>query len=159
MKTRFLIALTVLAIAFALPTFAQLKDTVDPQIAQQIRALAMKYDEAFNRQDPTAVAALYTEDAVYVAHHGTFHGRQAIEKGYANYFQHWHSINHVSTVDRVIEVGINVRAFGTWSSAFQDTNGALRKDGGHYRWLLVRKGDTWEIHTNTNRSSNFNATN
>jgi hypothetical protein len=83
----------------------------------------------------------------------------AIEKTYANYFQHWHSTNHVSTVDRVIAVGIDVRAFGTWSSAFQDTNGAPRKDRGHYRWLLVSKGDTWEIRTNTNRSSDFNATN
>jgi uncharacterized protein (TIGR02246 family) len=159
MKTRFPIALALLAIGFASPTFAQQKDTVDPKIAQQIRALAMKYDDAMNRHDAAAVAALYTEDAVYVAHHGTFHGRQAIEETYANYFQHWHSINHVSTVDRVIAVGNDVRVFGTWSSTFQDTNGAPKKDGGHYRWLLVRKGDTWEIHTNTNRSSNLNATN
>jgi uncharacterized protein (TIGR02246 family) len=159
MKTGFLIALAVLAIGFASPTFSQQEDTVDPKTAQEIRSLAMKYDEAFKKQDPAAVAALYTEDAVYVAHHGTFHGRQAIEKTYANYFQHWHSINHVSTVDRVIAVGIEVRAFGTWSSTFQDTNGAPRKARGRYRWLLVRKGDTWEIRTNTNRSSNFNATN
>jgi uncharacterized protein (TIGR02246 family) len=159
MKIRFLLALVGLAIGFAAPALAQLKDTVDPKTAQEIRALAMKYDAAFNNNDAAAVAALYTEDAVYVAHHGTFHGRQAIEKTYANYFQHWHSINHVSTVDRVIADGIDVRAFGTWSSTFQDTNGAPRKDRGHYRWLLVRKGDTWEIRTNTNRSSNFNATN
>jgi uncharacterized protein (TIGR02246 family) len=158
-KICFLLALVGLALGFAFPTFAQLKDTVDPKTAQEIRALAMKYDAALNKQDPAAVAALYAEDAVYVAQHGTFHGRQAIEKTYANYFQHWHSINHVSTVDRVIADGIDVRAFGTWSSTFQDTNGAPRKDRGHYRWLLVRKGDTWEIRTNTNRSSNFNATN
>jgi uncharacterized protein (TIGR02246 family) len=136
-------------------TFAQQANAVDPRTAQEIRALAMKYDEAINKQDPAAVAALYTENAVYVAHHGTFHGRQAIEKTYADYFQHWHSINHVSTVDRVIAVGIDVRALGTWSSAFQDTNGVPRKDRGHYRWLLVRKGDVWEIRTNTNRSAFF----
>jgi uncharacterized protein (TIGR02246 family) len=159
MKIRFLLALVGLAIGFAAPALAQLKDTVDPKTAQEIRALAMKYDAAFNNNDAAAVAALYTEDAVYVAHHGTFHGRQAIEKTYANYFQHRHSINHVSTVDRVIAVGNDLRAFGTWSSAFQDTNGAPKKDRGHYRWLLVRKSDTWKIRTNTNRSSNFNAMN
>jgi uncharacterized protein (TIGR02246 family) len=159
MKIRFLLALVGLAIGFAAPALAQLKDTVDPKTAQEIRALAMKYDAAFNNNDAAAVAALYTEDALYVAHHGTFHGRQAIEKTYANYFQHWHSINHVSTVDRVIPVGNDLRAFGTWSSAFQDTNGAPKKDRGHYRWLLVRKSDTWKIRTNTNRSSNFNAMN
>ena len=159
MKMRLLLALVGLAISFAFPTFAQQKDTVDPRTAQEIRALAMKYDEAINKQDPAAVAALYTENAVYVAHHGTFHGRQAIEKTYADYFQHWHSINHVSTVDRLIAVGNEVRVFGTWSSSFQDTNGAPKKDRGHYRWLLVRQGDIWEIQTNTNRSSNFNAMN
>ena len=159
MKIRSVVALVGLAISFALPTFAQQTDTVDPRTAQEIRALVMKYDEAINKQDPAAVAALYTENAVYVAHHGTLHGRQAIEKTYANYFQHWHSINHVSTVDRLIAVGNEVRVFGTWSSSFQDTNGAPKKDRGHYRWLLVRQGDIWEIQTNTNRSSNFNAMN
>ena len=159
MKTRLKVALVGLAISLALPTFAQQKDGVDPKIAQQIRVLAMKYDEAFNKKDAAGVAALYTVDAVYVAQHGTSHGRQAIEKTYAKYFQHWHSINHVITVDRVNAVGDDVRAFGTWSSDFQGTNGAPRKDGGHYRWLLVRQGDTWKIRTNTTRSSNFNATN
>jgi len=159
MKIRLVVALVWLAIGLSMPTFAQQKDTVDPNTGQEIRALASKYDEALNKQDPAAVAALYTEDAVYVAHHATFHGRQAIEKTYANYFQQRHSMNHVSTVDRVIAVGNDVRAFGTWNSAFQDTNGAPRKDGGHYRWLLVRKGDTWEIRTNTSRSFNFKATN
>src|SRR5580692_11677802 len=159
MKMRLLLALVGLAISFAFPTFAQQKDPVDPRTAQEIRALAMKYDEAINKQDPAAVGAFYTEDAVYVAHHGTFHGRQAIEKTYASYFQHWSSIHYVSTVDRLIAVGNEVRAFGAWSSALQDTDGVLRKDGGHYRWLLVRKGSNWEIRTNTNRSSNFNPIN
>jgi len=59
-------------------------------------------------------------------------------------------------VDRVIAVGNDVRAFGTWTSAFRDTNGAPKKDGGHYRWLLVRQGDIWKIRTNTSGSSNFN---
>jgi uncharacterized protein (TIGR02246 family) len=153
------LSIVVLAIGFASLSLAQQVTTVDPRTAQEIRALAMMYDEAINKQDPAAVAAFYTEDAIYVAHHGTFHGRQAIEKTYAIYFQHWHSIHYVSTVDRLIAVGNEVRAFGTWSSAFQDTNGVPRKDGGHYRWLLVRNGFGWEIRTNTNRSSNFNAVN
>jgi ketosteroid isomerase-like protein len=40
-----------------------------------------KYDNAFNRHDAAAVAALYTEDAVYATRHGAYHGRRAIEKG------------------------------------------------------------------------------
>jgi uncharacterized protein (TIGR02246 family) len=143
------------AIGFASLTFAQQAKAVDPRTAQEIRALAMMYDEAINKQDPASVAAFYTEDAVYVAHHGTFHGRQAIEETYANYFRRWVSLRYESTVDRLIAVGKEVRVFGTWRSAFQDTNGVPRKDRGHYRWLLVRQGDVWEIRTNTNRSAFF----
>ena len=38
MKIRFLLALVGLAISFALPTFAQQKETVDPQIIGQLNA-------------------------------------------------------------------------------------------------------------------------
>jgi ketosteroid isomerase-like protein len=77
MKIRFLVALVGLAVSFASPTFAQQKDTVDPKIAQRIRALETKFDEAFNKNDAAAVAALYTEDAFYGTPHGGFHGRQS----------------------------------------------------------------------------------
>jgi hypothetical protein len=86
MKIRLLGALIGLAIGFAAPAFAQQKDTVDPQIVQQIRTLASKYDVAFNNNDAVAVAALYTEDGAH-GWHGTSHGRHAIEKSYALDFQ------------------------------------------------------------------------
>src|ERR1700741_2950388 len=43
MKIRFVVALVGLAISFAPPAFAQQKDTVDPETAQQVRALASNY--------------------------------------------------------------------------------------------------------------------
>jgi hypothetical protein len=55
MKIRLLFALAGLAITFTAPVFAQQKDTVDPQIAEQVRALAAQYDEAFNKNDATAL--------------------------------------------------------------------------------------------------------
>jgi len=63
MKTHILLALVGLATGFVLPTFAQ--DTADPKTAQQVHALVAKFNEAFNKHDPAAVAALYTEDAVW----------------------------------------------------------------------------------------------
>src|ERR1700730_4497286 len=51
MKIRLLLALVGLAFAFALPTLAQQKDTVDPKIERQIRVLASKYDAAINKHD------------------------------------------------------------------------------------------------------------
>ena len=39
MKMRLVVALVGLAISFAMPSYTQQKDTVDPKVAQQIRAL------------------------------------------------------------------------------------------------------------------------
>ena len=61
MKIRFVVAIVGLAISFAPPDFAQQKDTVDAETAQQVRALASNYDAAFNRQDALTVAGLYAE--------------------------------------------------------------------------------------------------
>ena len=92
MKTHILLALVGLTIAFVLPTFAQ--DTVGPKTAQQIRALTAKFNEAYNKHDPAAVAALYTEDAVWQTYHGTYYGRQRIEKVYADWcFKRWNKHN------------------------------------------------------------------
>jgi uncharacterized protein (TIGR02246 family) len=63
-----------------MPTFAQLKDTVDSQIDEQV---IKKFDETFNNGDAAALAALYTEDAVQVTPQGPVFGREAIEKLFA----------------------------------------------------------------------------
>ena len=160
MKIRLAVALIGLAISFAGPTLAQHKDTIDPKIAQQIRALGVKYDEAFNRSDPGALAALYSEDAVRATPHGTFHGRQAIEKDFAERdFQRLQSNNYVRKVDRVDAVGNEVRVIGKWSCSVHDTDGGSKQVNGRYSWVFVREGDTWKIRRNTISESNFHATN
>jgi hypothetical protein len=39
----------VLAISFAIPASPTEKDTVDPEVRQQIEAVLVKYDEAVNK--------------------------------------------------------------------------------------------------------------
>ena len=48
------LALAGLAIGFALPALAQEQNTVDPEVRQQIEAVIVKFDEAFNRRDAAA---------------------------------------------------------------------------------------------------------
>jgi hypothetical protein len=48
------------------PAFAQEKDAVDPEVYQQIEAALNQYDEAYNKHDAAAIAALLTQDAVEV---------------------------------------------------------------------------------------------
>jgi len=60
MKVRLLLTLAGLAIGFAVPALAQEQNTVDPEVRQQIEAVLTKFDEAFNKNDAAAIAALYT---------------------------------------------------------------------------------------------------
>jgi uncharacterized protein (TIGR02246 family) len=159
MKLRLLVAFAGLAISFTLPAFAQQKNTVDPKIVEQIRALAAKYDGASNRHDAAGVAAVYIEDGARSFQNGTVHGRQAIEKDYARDFQRWHASNRFTTVDRVIAAGNEIRSFGRWSYTFKEDNGGPRNDNGYYRWVLVREGDAWKIHSETITESILNSAN
>jgi ketosteroid isomerase-like protein len=79
-----LVGLVGLAISFAVPAFAQQKDTAASQIDEQI---VKKFDEAFINGDAAAVAALYTEDALQVTPQGPVFGREATEKLFTGVFR------------------------------------------------------------------------
>jgi hypothetical protein len=99
MKMR-LLTLVGLAIGFAVPSFAQQKDTVDPQTIEQLKAFSKSTDEAFNNGHAAALAALYTEDAVLVTDSGPIYGREAIEKHWADAFKQVHFSNHLDKADQ-----------------------------------------------------------
>jgi ketosteroid isomerase-like protein len=137
------IALAGFAISFAFPAFAEQKDTADPKIEQQIRAFTMKYDEAFNRSDAAAVAALFSEDRVLSGPHGRFNGRPAIEKFHREQvFGYWHVNNRVTTVDRIISGPDEVSSSGRWSETVRSS---LKDVEGTYSWVLVGESDSWKI--------------
>jgi Domain of unknown function (DUF4440) len=77
MKIRSLVALAGLTISFALPTFAQQKDTIDSQIDEQV---TKKINEAFNNGDAAALATLFTQGAVWVTPQGPVFGRETIQQ-------------------------------------------------------------------------------
>ena len=150
MKIGSLFALVSSAISFAVSSFGQQTHAIDPQIDQKIRALTMEYQEALNEHDAPAAAACFTEDAVWTTPQGTFYGRRAIERRLANYhFHRWHIKNEVITVDRVISVGDQVRAIGTWSNTVQEPDGSTEAFNGHFTSDLVIEGGTWKIRLNT----------
>ena len=69
MQIRLLLSLAGLAVSFAFPTLAQEQNAVDLEVRQQIEAAVTKYEDAFNQNDATAIAALYTADAAEVFEH------------------------------------------------------------------------------------------
>jgi uncharacterized protein (TIGR02246 family) len=155
MKTRLIVAIIGLAAGFVPPTLAQQENAVDPQTVEQVRALASKYDAAFNKDDAPALATLYTEDVVFKTPNGTFDGRQAVEELFAkHYFEESHSRNAVTSVKEVIADSNEVRVTGTWSDTFEDASSGTLNAEGTFSWILIHEGDTWRI-----RKSTFEITN
>ena len=75
MKMRLLFALAALAIGLAVRAFAQVETLMpgfsgnlagDVKALDEFNVLRMKEDEAFNKNDAAALAALFTEDALLV---------------------------------------------------------------------------------------------
>ena len=60
MKMRLLGTLAGLTIGFAVPAIAQEQEVTDPEIRLQLDRIDRKFDEACNRSDAAAVAALFT---------------------------------------------------------------------------------------------------
>ena len=149
MKMRLLGALVGLAISSALPTFAQQKQTFDAQAVEKADPLAGKYDKAENSNDAAAVAALFTEDAVFVTPQGPIVGREAIEKQYAEWFKGGHISNNTTTYDpnsfQIAGTADTIAFSGGWSQTVEPVNGKPFQQEG--RWLAIdtRGSDGWKI--------------
>jgi len=119
--------------------------TVDPEVRQQIEAVMMRFDDAFNKNDAAAVAALFTEHAVQVltwfwGAGATASGQEAIERRFRVHFPAPGNLSHkllqVYAIDKHIENEIcAISEF--YHAYFQRKGYAVR--------IYVREGDTWKI--------------
>ena len=159
MKIRLLLTLAGLAIIFALPTFAQEKDTIDSRTRSQIsEQIDKEFDEAFNNGDAAALAALFTQDAVWVTPQGPLFGREAIQKRFAGMFQQGHYSNHLNKDDQdsphlIGTAGNEVWRTGEWGFTLQGKSGGPIQLKGHFGAINVLEGEAWKI-----RMLTFNAT-
>ena len=150
MKTRLLLALVGLASSFTLLTLAQQTNTPDPLLRAWLVALDKEHAEPWNKNDAAAIAALFTEDAVYVTGRGPVNGRQAIEKYFADLFQKMRFSNHLITVDQfsphiIGTAGEEEWATGEWSLTIQGQNGGPMQLKGYWAAIKVREGYDWRI--------------
>jgi uncharacterized protein (TIGR02246 family) len=143
MKIRLLLTLVGLAIGSTVPVLA-FNFSGDVKALDEFNALGMKEDEAFNKNDAGALAALFTEDAVLVAPDGIFYGRKAIEKRYAEVFQKWHNINQFGQADQLNAIGNEPWSVGEWWNILQSQTGP-RFVSGYWSAIYVREGDGWRM--------------
>jgi SnoaL-like domain len=115
MKTNMSIPIVILTFGFMLPflVFSQEKAATpapnpfqalpaNPSLVQQIEAVSLKFDEAFNKHDGDAVVALFTTTATQVSPVGTFIGREAIEKYYGDLFQNLQPHGRATKINYVL---------------------------------------------------------
>jgi ketosteroid isomerase-like protein len=145
MKTRLLLAVAGLAICCALPTFAQQTNTPDPQLRQKLLEMAKNFEEAFNNNDASTLAALFTEDAVLVNNSGPVYGREAIKKYYTDLFQNVHFSNNVTTYDPnsphpIGTDGKEMWENGAWSMTWQVKGGDPVHGKGYHASVAVLEG-------------------
>lgn len=147
MKIRLLGALVGLAISFSLPTFAQQNDTVDPQTRQEIETVDTKLDEAIDKNDAAAAAALFTEDAILMLpleyapeRSGIFSGRRAIEKWYAQKFTEYHVTDSKGKLDQIYAVDAGMWAVGKWTHTVD-----FRHTVAYRAIFFLPVGNSWEI--------------
>jgi uncharacterized protein (TIGR02246 family) len=156
MKTASLLAIATSVVCFAVSAFAQQKNTAESKIVQQrdllgvpkaiddIGALSLKLEEAFKKNDASAIAALFAEDGILVVPEGMFSGRQAIEKRYADLFQR----SPITTVSgqryQLNAIDNAIWSVGEWWSTNQSETGP-KFEGGYWSAIYIHEGDDWKI--------------
>jgi uncharacterized protein (TIGR02246 family) len=133
------LSLVWLAISFALPTFAQEKAAVDPETRQQIEDTYKRRLDAYNKHDAPAIAALFTEDAVFVNSTGfgdaLSSGQEDIKKRY--------ELDLASGTDVSGRI-LQVYAVGSEVCAISEVT-VQRHQILHAVTVYVRDADEWKI--------------
>ena len=139
---RLLLTLAGFVIGFVVPAFAQEQNKIDPEVRQQIEAVLAKYEDAYNKNDAAAIAALYTADAAevfdeYTAGGGSASGREAIQQTYAGQF--------ASGPFKLSLKLVQVYAIGDDVCAVSEFSRQLHSGKGYNAKILVREPDGWKI--------------
>jgi len=155
MKALLLLTIAILASNSLLPPSAIAEETAatpsvpnpfqpipaGPALVQQLEAINLKFDEAFNKHDATALGALYIANAVQVTPAGTFSGRVAVEGYVTDLFQRHNPSDRVTKISYVYAMGGDLCAIGGWTVTINGTG----KFGGYLVNVYTPTGATWKI--------------
>ena len=115
----------------------------NPSLVQQIEAVSLQFDEAFNKHDGDAVMALFTTTATQVSPVGTFIGREAIEKYYGTLCQNLLPQGRATKISYVYTYGADLCALGGWIVTIHGS----QQVGGFLINVYTQVRGTWKIRT------------
>jgi uncharacterized protein (TIGR02246 family) len=151
---RYSLAAAGLLIGFAAPAIAQEKvGTCDgPRDAcQQVAALIRSYDEAFNRKDAAAVAAIFTPDGIEITEAPVVSGREAIEQHYRDAFKAgWSDV--MVNVDQFHVKDDMTWGVGDWHANAPGPGNTTRLAHGNWGAIWVKSGGAWKLRMLTNNA-------
>jgi uncharacterized protein (TIGR02246 family) len=146
MRSRWIIAV-VLAIVPSASASAQ-QSHVDTR--RQIEQLAATFSERYNKQDASAIASMFTKDAVRVTSgvSAASVGPRAIEETFKTQFKS--GFRHIDLViDQVSPFGTDAAiTVGRYQITGRGPDGTLKVDG-HWTEVEVREGKVWKIRHST----------
>ena len=126
-----------------------MKETVDPQIIEQLELISRKFEKAINNNDAAAVGELFAENGVFVTDGGPFYGPEAVEKFFVDLFKEWRFSNHLIKTapnsHRIIVTAENIAFNGEWSQTLQGQSGGPIQRKGYWGAIDTRQGNDWNI--------------
>ena len=130
--------------------------TMAPADPAPINDLRARFATAYNAGDATAVAELYTDDAVVMPdHHAAIQGKAAIQQYLQGLFAQSTANLAITPGDTEI-TGDLAHEHGTFSmTVTPKAGGNAMTDNGNYLVILRRQADgSWKIHHDMDNSSN-----
>jgi ketosteroid isomerase-like protein len=144
MKRCLLIGLMGLVISLALPVFGQDQHTVSADVRQQIEAVFVKFEDAYNNRDAAGIGALLTHDAAELrSGRGWAVGQEAIVKRFEFDFA-GNPGKMVNTIVQMYPIGHAVcviadTAVGDWKG---QTVTIYVRDDDNWKWNMTYVGET-----------------
>lgn len=121
----------------------------DQAVRDQVESAYRAWNEAFNRGDAGAVAALYSENAKLLPPtHEVVEGRPAIERFWAGLFQAGVTGHALELIDARGDQRGTVGA-AKWSAKGKDSGGAEQTFGGSAVHVFVRQGENLRLYIYT----------
>jgi uncharacterized protein (TIGR02246 family) len=134
------------------PIFAQQTNTPDPKLRQAVDTIDKALDEAQDKGDAAALAALFSDNAILVTNTGPLNGRKAIEEYYTNAFKTTQFSNTTGIQDPDSPHIISPTAMwvtGAWSTTVKGANWGPLEIKGYWGSIKTLEGGTWKILTET----------
>lgn len=145
MKARLSLALAGLLTLIGVAAFGLSGDLAGNTGAlEQSNALSAKLEAGLKEQNPVALAALFTQDAVCVTSQGIFSGRQAIEEGFADDFRQSPVTSQILQTDQLHSLGKEAWSVGQWWKTIQGSGGPVFASG-YWSAIIVQEGAAWKF--------------